>query len=178
MNLVPHAPAWLLIVLVLLLVAAAIEDAVRLRISNLTSGAVVLTALAAMLLAGPSAGLWQNALVFVLLLAVGTWMFAAGHIGGGDVKLLAALGLWVDLKGAVGLLATVFLAGGLLAIVYLARRMMAKGVRGARRGDTKDAGIPYGLAIVAGSSIVFAAQYGLFAPEPAKPNPLAIRPLS
>ena len=51
-------------------------------------------AVVAAVMAGPELALWQNLVVFLALLAVGTPMFAAGKLGGGDVKLLAAVGLW------------------------------------------------------------------------------------
>jgi len=42
MNLAAEAPTWLLLVLALLLAAAAVEDAVRLRISNLTCALILI----------------------------------------------------------------------------------------------------------------------------------------
>jgi prepilin peptidase CpaA len=159
-NLITTSPGWLIVLLALALAAAAIEDAARLRISNFTSIAVAAAALVAMALAGFPLALWQNALVFVLLLAAGTMLFASGKVGGGDVKLLAALGLWVDLRAAVSLLVAVFLAGGILALGFIAARMMSgKGSGRRRRADRP--GIPYGLAIVAGAVLVFAIQLGL-----------------
>lgn len=174
MNLVQTAPTWLLVILGLLLVAAAIEDAVRLRISNLTCIGVIGAALAAMALAGFQLSLWQNAVNFVVLLVVGTLLFATGKVGGGDVKLLAALGLWVNLAGGVWLLAAVFLAGGVFALLFIAFRLI-KGRRGGR--GRQGAMIPYGLAIVAGALFVFAAQLNVEQPKPQKPDPFAIRPL-
>jgi len=176
MNLAQVAPDWLLVVLALLLAAAAAEDAIRLRISNLTCLGVLVTALIAMGFAGFPLALWQNAVVFAVILALGTPLFAAGKIGGGDVKLLAVLGLWVDFSGALWFLAAVFLSGGVLALIFIVFAFF----RGSRRSRDKraKAGIPYGIAIVAGALFVFAAQLQE-APGPApKPNPLAIRPLN
>jgi prepilin peptidase CpaA len=148
MNLVLTAPLWLLALLLLALAAAAIEDGLRLRISNLTCLAVLLLGLAAAMLHGLSAGMWQNLLVFAALLVLGTLAFSAGALGGGDVKLLAALGLWVDLRGALWLLAGVFIAGGVLALLFIAGRRILR--LNARR-DRSDRRIPYGIAIVAGT---------------------------
>ena len=156
MNLVASAPTWVLVVLAALILAAALEDAIRLRISNLTCAAVLILAIVAMFFAGFSVSLWPNGVVFAALLAVGTLVFAAGQMGGGDVKLLAALGAWVNLKGGVWLLSTVLLAGGLLAFAFiLARVISGKPIKKSAKG-----GVPYGLAIAAGAMITFAAQRG------------------
>lgn len=174
MNLIPTAPSWLLIILGLLLAAAAIEDALRLRISNLTCLGVLLAALAAMALAGFELSLWQNAANFLVLLAVGTMIFAAGKIGGGDVKLLAALGLWFNFAGAIWLITAVFLAGGVFALLFIIFRL----VWGKRVGrKSRGAMIPYGLAIVAGAFFVGAAQLGVGSEEPKRPDPFQVRPL-
>src|SRR5215212_178927 len=100
MNLFESAPSWLAWLLAALLVAAAAEDAVRLRISNMTCLAVLAAALVGMAVSGFEISVWQNVLVFAALLAGGTFLFGRGMFGGGDVKLMAALGLWCDLHAA------------------------------------------------------------------------------
>ena len=100
MNLVVAAPSWLLGVFGCALVAAAIEDALRLRISNVTILFVFAGAIAASVLEGPSWMLWQNILAFAAILTIGTFAFSAGLLGGGDVKLFAATALWFDLKSS------------------------------------------------------------------------------
>ena len=144
MNLVVAAPQWLLVVLGLAMIAAAVEDATRLRISNVTSLVVLASAVGAALIVGPSWALWQNGVVFLAILAVGTAAFASGLLGGGDVKLFAAAGLWFDLHSAVGFVVLVFLSGGLVAIAYLASRPFRRGP------GKKDRRVPYGIAIAVG----------------------------
>ena len=174
MNLAQSAPTWLLIILGLLLAAAAIEDAVRLRISNLTCLGVAVAALVAMALAGFEVSLWQNAVNFIVLLAVGTLLFATGKIGGGDVKLLAALGLWVNFAGGIWLLAAVLLAGGVFALLFIIFRLFKGGGLGRKnRGGV----IPYGLAIVAGALFVGATQLGVGSAKPQKADPFTVRRL-
>ena len=160
MNLAAGAPLWLALLLTVLLVAAAAEDAARLRISNVTVLLVIVAAVAAAVVVGPRLPLWQNAAVFAALLAVGTPLFAAGKLGGGDVKLLAAVGLWFDLGGAGRMRVAVRLAGGLLALLILAARL-PNWSEGARRRVVvlrPGGGIPYGVAIAAGALIAMALQ--------------------
>ena len=173
MNLVQHSPTWLVLLVAALLIAAAAEDFFRRKISNITCGAVLVAAFVAMGFSGFSLDLWQNAVVFLVLLGAGTLLFAGGWMGGGDVKLLAAVGLWVDINAGVWLLATTLIAGGILAAIYIAVRV-ARGQPLSRKYQSK--GIPYGIAIACGAALVFAGQYGLLKSKPA--NPLDIRTLS
>ena len=160
MNLAVEAPEWLALVFAILLVAAALEDAVRLRIANVTVGLVISAAVIAAIVAGPQLSLWQNVAAFAALLAVGTPLFASGKLGGGDVKLLAAASLWFDLAGAARMLVAVLLAGGVLALLILAARLPSWG-EGIRRRVVilqPGSGIPYGMAIAAGALIAMALQ--------------------
>ena len=176
MNLIVGAPWWLVALLALALCAAAVEDAVRLRISNLTCLATIMLALLAMAIHGFPLALWQNLTVFLLILVLGTAAFAARMLGGGDVKMLAALGLWVNFNGAVWLVAAVFLAGGVLAVAFILTRPIRRRVSGST--EKASARIPYGLAISAGAILVFGAQLGMLDARPEKVNPLEFRPLT
>jgi prepilin peptidase CpaA len=155
MNLIVSAPAWLSTILLVVLAIAALEDAFRLRISNITCAAVFVGALIAMVLHGLSPSLWQNALVCIAILAIGTPAFTAGWLGGGDIKLLAAIGLWLDLQAAAGLIAAVFIAGGVLGLIYIAARRVT---RPHARSPKDYARVPYGLAIVFGAIFIFGIQ--------------------
>jgi prepilin peptidase CpaA len=162
MNLIVLSPVWLAWVYAALLTAAAIEDAVRLRISNLFVLGVIAGAVAAMFLAGPEIALWQNFAVFAGLLIVGTPLFAAGKMGGGDVKLLAATGLWFDLRGAMMMLASVLIAGGVLALLIILARLFgwSEATRERIHLLRKGGGIPYGVAISAGALIAAITMRG------------------
>jgi prepilin peptidase CpaA len=137
----------------LLLVAAAMQDATRLRISNLFSIAIIITFVAWAAIVGVEFDIWQNVVSFLLCLSAGLFLFSKGWLGGGDVKLLAAAALWFDLAGAGRMLVFIMLGGGLLALaIIITRRMipmhLAEGsgwpvLR--RRGP-----VPYGIAIAAG----------------------------
>nr|WP_277622581.1 prepilin peptidase [Sphingomonas telluris] len=147
-------------VFTILLIAAGAEDAARLRISNITVLLVIVSAIVAAVVVGPQLSLWQNLTVFAVLLAIGTPLFAAGKLGGGDVKLFAAAGLWFNLGGGFRMVLAVVLAGGLLALLILALRLPNWSEKIRRRVVLlrPGGGIPYGVAIAAGALIAMALQ--------------------
>jgi prepilin peptidase CpaA len=154
LNLLAEAPLWCMAIFGALLSAASIQDAVQFRISNLLTLAVLLLAIVAAVVAGPEVRLWQNLAIFAALLTGGTLLFSAGKLGGGDVKLLAATGVWVNFRGSLSLLAAVFIAGGVLAVLLIVGRSFAS----ERTSATvpvlrKGAGIPYGIAIAIGALV-------------------------
>jgi len=161
-RLAAEAPLWLAVIFALLLVAAAAEDAARLRISNVLCVAILAAAFVAIAIAGPERALWQNVVVFGTLLTVGTALFAAGRLGGGDVKLLAATGLWFDIRGGAVMLTSVLLAGGVLALVILAFRLFhwSDKALGRVRVLNAGSGIPYGIAIAIGALVTTATLRG------------------
>ena len=156
MNLLASAPAWLAAILYVLLVIAALEDGWRMRIGNLTSGAIAIGAFVAIALDGPIVGLWQNLLLFVGVLAIGTIFFSRSWMGGGDVKLLAAGGLWCDFSTGWKMLVAVALAGGLDTVLILLSRGFPWSDRTLERVEflRRRGGIPYGIAIAAGLILV------------------------
>ncbi len=155
MNLLADSPHWLIWGLALLLIAAAVEDAVRLRISNLISAAIVVLAIVAAAVVGFEASLWQNFVLFAAMLVIGTLLFATGKFGGGDVKLFAATALWVDFEGALRFLAAVLIAGGVVTILTILGRVVAPQHWGERVVVLrKRGGIPYGVAIALGTLFV------------------------
>jgi len=71
--------------------------------------------------------------------ALFTVLFALGMMGGGDVKLIAALALWLPLTALLTMLFVMAVAGGLVTIVILVAH------RAARRPGPPE--VPYGVAI-------------------------------
>ena len=137
----------------LLLIAAAVSDARRFRIPNLLcAGLVLLFPLFG--LTAPTAVEWsQHLIVFGLVLVSGYGMFLANLAGAGDIKLLAATGLWAGPHLAAVFVLTTALAGGLLALAvgllaYRRRPQPAKPVDFARLP------VPYGIAIATGGLCV------------------------
>ena len=156
MRLLVTAPDWVAALLLLLLVLAALQDGWRLRISDWISGLVAILAFVALVLDGPVSGLWQNFLLFAGVLAVGTFMFGRGWMGGGDIKLLAASSLWFNLSDGWRLLTAIAIAGGVEALVIMIVRRLpwsdaarSKVLLLSRRGL-----IPYGIAIALGVALM------------------------
>jgi len=93
---------------------------------------------------------WQMALALVTLLALAV-LFALRAMGGGDVKLLTALALWIRPLLFVKLLTIMAVAGGVLtlafALWYIARR------------NRDRIAIPYGIAIAFAGLWVLAVDY-------------------
>ena len=133
----------LLIGLAALLVVAAVIDVRTFTISNRLNLTVAALAplywLSIPLAPWPVAGqLAVGAGVFVLLAGA----FYAGMMGGGDVKLAAALALWFSPQSTIKFLVLMSLAGGVLTLVVLVWH------RAKRREGRPE--IPYGVAIAFG----------------------------
>lgn len=131
----------LLAVLGALLLAAGIEDARRRTIRDATNIAVA--ALAPLWWWSQGYQLWPDvpmqlllaAIVFIFFLGA----FALGQMGGGDVKLIAALALWLPLQPLLALLMVMAIAGGVVTLLMMAERRVTRAP-----GPVE---IPYGVAI-------------------------------
>jgi prepilin peptidase CpaA len=89
-----------------------------------------------------------GALIVFLLLA---GLFYAGMMGGGDVKLAAALALWFPPGLTIKFLVLMSLAGGVLTLGLLVWHR-------ARRREGRPE-IPYGVAIAFGALAILAQPY-------------------
>jgi prepilin peptidase CpaA len=152
MTLLASAPGWLAAILFLMLLLASLEDLWRLQIEDWLSAGIALGAFLALAVAGPAAGLWQNLLLFALVLGAGTLLFVRGWMGGGDVKLLAASALWFDLSQGWKMLVAVAISGGLLSLLIMSLRLLPWSESFRRRivWLQKHGDLPYGVAISAG----------------------------
>lgn len=143
----------LLIGLAIALLIAAITDIRARRIDNWLTGAVALGAPLFWWASGLS--IWPGialqfgvALIAFAILAV---LFAMRAMGGGDVKLLTALALWIEPVLFMQLIVLMALLGGVLTLVLGSWHIMR------RRKDRL--AIPYGVAISAAGLWVLAAHY-------------------
>ena len=143
----------LLLSLAAILIVAAVIDVRTFTISNRLNLAVAL--LAPVYWASVALSPWPGiavqiaaaATVFALLAAA----FYAGMMGGGDVKLAAALALWFPPLFTVKFLVLMSLAGGVLTLVLLAWHRAQK-----REGRPE---IPYGVAIAFGALAILAQRF-------------------
>jgi prepilin peptidase CpaA len=142
----------LLAALAIALVIAAVTDFRRRQIDNWLNGGIVLGAP----LFWYSSGLslsdigWQLG-VAVFTFAVLAVLFALRAMGGGDVKLLTALALWIKPAWFLELVVYMSLLGGLLTIIFGAWHLTR------RRKDKVM--IPYGIAISTAGLWVMGAHY-------------------
>ncbi|WP_294324096.1 prepilin peptidase [uncultured Sphingomonas sp.] len=143
---------WLALALLLLLVMAGIEDARTREIANWKNAAIALLALPWWWANGLS-GIdmaWQLGvalIVFALFFAA----FVAGQMGGGDVKMIAALALWLPPGAVLSMLMVMSLLGGALTLLFLADRW--------RRRAAQVAEIPYGIAIAIAGMLAIANPF-------------------
>lgn len=77
--------------------------------------------------------------------------FAIGAMGGGDVKLIAAIALWLPWQGVLMLLVIMSIAGGALTAAMLIRQRLAR-----REGAIE---VPYGVAIAFGGLWLIAQRF-------------------
>jgi len=143
----------LLAALAAILVVAAVIDVRTFTISNRLNATVALLApvywLSAALSPWPDmvVQVAAGATVFILLACA----FYAGMMGGGDVKLAAALALWFSPAGTVRFLVLMSLAGGVLTLGMVAWHRATK-----RDGRPE---IPYGVAIAFGGLAILAQRF-------------------
>ena len=143
----------LTIALAVLLLVAAVIDVRTFTISNRLNLAVALLAplywFAVSLPLWPGVGiqLAMGAGVFALLAGA----FYAGMMGGGDVKLAAALALWFQPASIIKFLVLMSLAGGILTLGILAFHRWKR-----REGRPE---IPYGVAIAFGGLAILTQRF-------------------
>lgn len=132
----------LLGVLGLILVAAGIEDVRHREIAHWKNGLIALLAPLWWVASGLSP--WPDmAMQFGLGLAVLAFfsiIFHIGMMGGGDVKLLAALALWFPWEQLIFLLVIMSLVGGVITVAMLLEKLV--------RRSRALIEVPYGVAIV------------------------------
>ena len=98
---------------------------------------------------GVAVQLGVGALVFLALAG----LFALGAMGGGDVKLLTALALWLPWQPFLQLIVMMALLGGVLTLAAAAWHRMRK-----QQGRVQ---VPYGVAISAAGLWVLTSTYAL-----------------
>ncbi|MEO6580027.1 MAG: prepilin peptidase [Sphingomicrobium sp.] len=152
----------LLILLAAILVVAAVIDVRTFTISNGLNAAVAL--MAPLYWWSESLPIWPDIAVQVALAAavfgVLAITFYIGMMGGGDVKLAAALALWFSPASTVKFLVIMSLAGGLLTVIVMIAHRMRPGQIKNSDGETGGKPeIPYGVAIAIGALWILAQRF-------------------
>lgn len=136
-----------------MLLVAAIGDLKSRIIPNRLNAAIALTAIPFWWLTGLSP--WPDMAVQVAVAAGVFFLFALafriGAMGGGDVKMVAAVALWLPPLAVLKLLVVMSLAGGVITLAMLARQRIGKS-----RAQLE---IPYGVAIAFGGFWVLSERY-------------------
>ncbi len=143
----------LLIALAIALLVAAFTDIRSRQISNRLNIAIAIGA--PLFWWSSGLALWPDIAmqvgVAIAAFAVLAGMFALGMMGGGDVKLLTALALWIEPTAFLQLIIIMAIAGGVLTIIMGAWHFL--------RRQKERLAIPYGVAIAFGGLWVLAVNY-------------------
>mgnify|MGYP000104813272 CR=1 FL=1 len=136
-----------------MMIAAAVSDLRSRSISNELNGAMALLAVPFWIASGlsvwPDMAIQLGAAFGVFLIFVG--LFAIGAMGGGDVKMIGAVMLWIPLPGILGALTVMAIGGGILSAAMLILSKI--------RPSDKAVEVPYGVAIAAAGLWALHQQY-------------------
>lgn len=143
----------LMAILGLLMIAAAISDVRSRTISNELNAAMALLAIPFWIASGlalwPDVPLQFGTAFAVFLVFAG--LFAIGAMGGGDVKMIGAVMLWIPLPLFMPTLMVMAIGGGVLSAVMLIHMKL--------RPSDKPVEVPYGVAIAAAGLWALHQQY-------------------
>jgi prepilin peptidase CpaA len=140
----------LAVILAALLLAAGIEDARTREIANGKNAAIALLAPLwwwALGLGWTDVGI--QLLVAAVVFAIFVGAFAMGWMGGGDVKMIAALALWLPLGSLMQMLMLMSILGGAITVAMMLERRWQR-----RIGEIE---VPYGVAIAAAALLALPA---------------------
>ena len=143
----------LLGILAISLVVAAVIDVKTFTISNRLNAFIAL--LAPLFWWSSELDFWPDAAIQVgvalLVFVVMAGAFYAGMMGGGDVKLAAALALWFSPASTLLFLILMSIAGGVLTLVVVAIHRTKK-----KEGKPQ---VPYGVAIAFGALAILTQRF-------------------
>ncbi len=160
-----RSPPFDVAALAALLVAAALTDVAWRRISNWNTVAIAVAGVIAQWAAGGIGAAAGGMLAGIVIGALLAPFWIKRIIGGGDLKLAVAAGVWVGLARSPRYLLASALAGGLIAIVCyaLSRRGLRAFIRAngyrlhascwprALQKPGRPVVVPYGVAFAAGA---------------------------
>lgn len=140
-------------ILAAMVVVAAVWDIRTRTIPNALNASIALLAVPFWIASGlsfwPDVAIQIGIALAVFFLFLGA--FAIGAMGGGDVKMVAAVALWLTPYSVLTMLVIMSLAGGVLTLVMMARHKLAKAQHQLE--------IPYGVAIAVGGIWLIGEQF-------------------
>lgn len=140
--------SFLLLALVVLLLSAGIEDVRTREIANWKNALIALLAPGWWMASGLS--LWPGVAIQLAVAVAVFGLFVAafwlGQMGGGDVKLIGALALWLPPQPLLWMLVVMSLLGGALTLLMVADKLLRK--------KKQLPEIPYGVAIAMAALLV------------------------
>jgi prepilin peptidase CpaA len=169
-------PASHLLPLAACLAVGSAWDIAKRRIPNLVTGAAALSGVVVQLVDKGGWSVLSGLAAAVVSIALLYKPWAAGGLGGGDVKMAAAVAIWVGLGGMIRYAVAVAAAGGVVALIMyaLSRKEARQDIRAnltlaalqqtlptveirkdGSPGKSNSPGrpsVPYGLAIAAGAA--------------------------
>ena len=165
----PHA--GFVLGLPLFLVTAALSDLRSRSIPNALTGGMAVVGVVLCISGSSVIALQPALLASVVSLALGLLLQMARLVGGGDVKLFAAMAVWLGPSGSVNAALATAIAGGVLALFFLRRRTPANGEAKAdgpvpmisrlQLDEGRDFDrVPYGVAVAAGGLWVWWSHLG------------------
>jgi prepilin peptidase CpaA len=157
-------PFLVCLIAIALLVGLAGFDVARRRLPGTLVGALALLYLVTAVLDHASlTSIAAHVGVALIAFAIGTALFAAGVLGGGDVKFAAAVFLWAGTAFALPAFELISVAGLVVTLVAvgagrLVRRLPSGGIAAVASPWAATRGIPYGVAIASGALPIIAAR--------------------
>jgi prepilin peptidase CpaA len=132
------------ILLIVLLLIAGWTDIRSRTIPNEVNLAIALLAIGWWFVCGLSfwPGIGIRIAVAIVVFVIFALMFALRMMGGGDVKMIAALALWLPFASLMTMLTVMALSGGIITLFLLARHRW--------RPNENRPQVPYGIAIAIG----------------------------
>jgi len=136
--------------LAVMLLMAAWSDIKTRTISNELNAAIAIVAVIFWIIVGEP--LWPDIAiriaVAVAIFAIFALLFVLRMMGGGDVKMIGALALWLPLKALFAMITVMAISGGVIAAGLLIRQRW--------RPNAEKPEVPYGVAIALGGLWVIA----------------------
>ncbi|MBN2008858.1 prepilin peptidase [candidate division KSB1 bacterium] len=118
------------ILLIIIVIVAAYTDITRRKIHNILTLPAIVVGLALNVILPGQSGIWNSLLGFAVGFGIFLVMFLFGGMGGGDVKLMGAIGAFKGYPFILDAMLFSIFTGGILALLVMAfRGTLLKGLK-------------------------------------------------